>query len=213
MTFAKTLLGASALSVIAAPALAATMATATTDLNVRAGPGPDFPVQTVIAEDGQATVNGCIENSKWCQVSVNGTTGWAYSEYLVASVDGTQTVIVERPQAVGVDRITYDGPDGALAGAATGAVAGAFIGGPVGAAVGGAAGLIVGDQIDPAVTTYVESNPVEPVYLDGEAVVGARVPETVTLYEIPDARYRYVYANGQPILIDADSRQVVYVYR
>ena len=60
-------------------AMADFSATATTDLNIRSGPGPQFEVIGAIANSDTATVNGCIEGSKWCQVTYNGTTGWSYS--------------------------------------------------------------------------------------------------------------------------------------
>jgi hypothetical protein len=63
------------------------------------------------------------------------------------------------------------------------------------------------------VRTYVTSNQVDPVYLDGEVVVGASLPETVQLREIPDYEYRYVYVNGQPVLVEPQSRRIVYVMR
>jgi hypothetical protein len=59
----------------------------------------------------------------------------------------------------------------------------------------------------------VTSHQVEPVYLDGEVVVGAGLPETVALNEIPDYEYRYVNVNGQPVLVDAHSRRIVYIVR
>ena len=50
--------------------------------------------------------------------------------------------------------------------------------------------------------------------LDGEVVVGAGVPDSVTLYEIPDQKdYRYVTINGQPVLVNPTDRKIVYVYR
>ena len=69
--------------------------------------------------------------------------------------------------------------------------------------------------IDPPerVRTYVTSNRVEPVYLDGDVVVGADLPETVVLRDIPDYEYRYVYVNGQPVLVEPSSRRIVYVMR
>ena len=33
------------------------------------------------------------------------------------------------------------------------------------------------------------------------------------LQTIPDYDYRYVYVNGQPVLVDPNNRQVVYVVR
>ncbi|TIV09513.1 MAG: DUF1236 domain-containing protein, partial [Mesorhizobium sp.] len=51
------------------------------------------------------------------------------------------------------------------------------------------------------------------VYLDGEVVTGATLPDTVELREIPDYRYRYVYVNNQPALVDPGTRRIVYVMR
>jgi uncharacterized protein YraI len=68
-------------------AQAQTIGTATTDLNLRSGPDPQFPVIGMIRENQRASVLGCIEGSRWCQVDVRGRTGWAYSQYLTMSGD------------------------------------------------------------------------------------------------------------------------------
>ncbi|NDV88824.1 DUF1236 domain-containing protein [Aurantimonas aggregata] len=197
-------------------ALAQTAATATTDLNLRSGPGPQYEVLGAIPSDGSATITGCLEDSKWCQVTYEGTEGWAYSDYLTADLSGERVVITERRADVGVPVATYDtSADGAVAGATGGAIAGAIVGGPIGAAVGGVAGAALGaaaDVPEPAVT-YVKSNPVDPIYLEGEVVVGATLPETVELREIPDYEYRYVYVNGVPVLVEAETRQIVRIIR
>nr|WP_040484904.1 DUF1236 domain-containing protein [Lutibaculum baratangense] len=193
---------------------AQTSATATTDLNVRAGPGPEHAVVTVIPGSEQATLNGCLEGSKWCQVDYGGTTGWAYSDYLAIQGGEQRVVVTERQSEVPV--VTYEGGGGgAAAGAVSGAVTGALIGGPVGAAIGGAAGASMGAAIDPPteVRTYVTENRVEPVYLEGEVVVGAGLPDTVELRTVPDYDYDYVYVNGQPVLVDPGTREIVYVVR
>jgi uncharacterized protein YraI len=213
---AAALLGFTSLS------MAQTAVTATTDLNVRAGPGPEFEVISVIGAEEQAMLTGCLEGSKWCQVEVDGTQGWAYSDYLSADFSGAQVVVTERP-AEAVPVVTYETTasttgGGAVAGATTGAIAGALIGGPVGAVVGGVAGAALGDtveRIDPpeTVRTYVSANPVDPVYLEGEVVIGAGIPENVVIREIPDYEYRYVYINGQPVLVEPESRRIVYVMR
>ncbi|GGD31353.1 hypothetical protein GCM10011335_37980 [Aureimonas glaciei] len=197
-------------------ALAQTAVTATTDLNVRAGPGPQYQVVGAIPADGSATIEGCLENSKWCRVSFDGQAGWAYSDYLTTDFSGQRVIITERRADVGVPVATYDNSaDGALAGGATGATVGALVGGPVGAAVGGVAGLAVGasaDIADPDIE-YVRSNPVDPIYLEGEVVTGAQLPGTVELREIPQSKYRYVYVNGQPVIVQQDTRQIVRVIR
>lgn len=212
------ILAAGTLVALATPALAqSTTVSATTDLNVRAGPGSTYPVVGVIPADGSATLSGCTEAGSWCQVTVDGTQGWAFAEYLTTDVEGETVTIVTRRTEIGVPTVVYEEEDGEgeVAGAATGAVAGAIIGGPVGAAIGGAAGLAAGAIIDPPEERieYVRSNPVDPIYLEGEAVVGARLPETVELQTIPEYEYNYVYVNGQPVLVDPSNREVVYVVR
>jgi uncharacterized protein YraI len=215
-----TVLGAALIA--SGAAFAQSTATATADLNIRSGPGPQYPVTGVINAGESATINGCIEGSSWCTVSSAGGEGWAFSDYLTADLSGETVVVTQRYQDIGVPVTTYDegsAPDGALMGGATGALAGALIAGPIGAAVGGVAGAAAGGTtgglVDPPenVTTYVTSNQVEPVYLEGEVVVGAQVPETVQLTEVPEYEYRYVNINSQPVLVEPSTRQIVYVYR
>jgi hypothetical protein len=59
--------------------------------------------------------------------------------------------------------------------------------------------------------TYVENNPVDPVILDGGVSAGVVIPQEVQLYEVPESRYSYIYVDGQPVLVESDSRTVVWV--
>jgi uncharacterized protein YraI len=217
-------LAAGALVAMSGAAFADTSVSAVTDLNVRAGPGPQYPVIGVLAAGQQATLNGCLENSKWCTIAEAQGQGWVYSDYVAADFGGSQVMLTERPADSGVAIVSPPadiggGDAGAFAGGATGAIAGAIVGGPVGAAVGGAAGTIAGGAtgtvIDPpeAVRHYVVTHQEAPVYLDGEVVTGATLPDTVVLREVPDYQYRYVNVNGQPVLVEPQSRQIVYVVR
>ncbi|MCV3239143.1 DUF1236 domain-containing protein [Mesorhizobium sp. ZC-5] len=219
----KLLVSAAALGLLAMSGAAfAATATATTDLNVRAGPGPQYEVVGVVGAGQSTEITGCLEGSKWCQIASNGGQGWVYSDYLTADFGGGQQVVLtQRPAEAKVAIIPPPdgGTEGAAVGGATGAVAGALIGGPIGAAVGGVAGIAVGGaagnaaEPPPEVRTYITENRVDPVYLDGEVVVGAGIPENVEIREIPDYEYRYVYVNGQPALVDPDDRRIVYVVR
>lgn len=79
--------------------------------------------------------------------------------------------------------------------------------------------IVAAEPIDPIarppveVGTYVTTHRLDPVYLDGEVVTGATLPDTVELREIPDYDYRYVYVNNQPALVDPGTRRIVYVMR
>lgn len=199
--------------ILTSAAYGQTNATAWTELNLRAGPGATYEIIAVIPTSQSVTVDGCLDASNWCRVTYGEVNGWASGDYLTAMVEAPVYVNRER---LAVETITYEkSPDTAVGGAASGALAGAIVGGPVGALIGAAVGLSVGDAITPEerVTTYVRSNPVEPIYLDGEVVVGAGIPETVTLSEVPESEYYYAYINGVPVLVEREQRRVVYVVR
>lgn len=68
-------------------AQAQTIGTATTDLNLRSGPDPQFPVIGMMRDRQRGVVIGCIEGSRWCQVDVRGRRGWAFSQYMTFSGD------------------------------------------------------------------------------------------------------------------------------
>jgi len=196
-------------------AAADVIASATTDLNIRNGPGPEFAVVGVINANDTAAVTGCIAGSQWCSVSYNGIQGWSYSTYLTTDFGGQQIVLAEPPPVLALPTITYDGPSVAIPGAVAGATVGAIVGGPLGAAIGGAAGAVAGAAIDPpsTVRTFIASNPVQPIYLQGEVVVGATIPPTVEVIPVPQYRYAYVNVNGQPVLVDPATHRVVYIFR
>ncbi len=191
---------AGALFAMTGAAFAQSAVVATTDLNVRAGPGPQHQVLGVLGAGQSVNLDGCLQSRKWCVVAFDGGQGWVYSDYLTGDFGGTQVVVTERPTDSGV-RIVEAPAD--VDGVVTGAV--------VGTISGGAAATV----IDPPerIRTYVTANQFEPVYLDGEVVVGAGLPETVTLREIPDYEYRYSYVNGQPVLVEPGTRRIVYVMR
>jgi len=184
-------------------ALADTPVSAVADLNVRAGPGPQYPVIGVLAAGQSATLSGCIENSKWCTIAEAGGKGWVYSDYVTADFSGSRVVVTRRPVDAGI----------------------AVVEPPVDDIYGNEnyTGAIVPDDNADAIEsigrppaevgTYVTDHRVDPVYLDGEVVTGATLPDTVELREIPDYRYRYVYVNNQPALVDPGTRRIVYVMR
>ena len=211
----------------AVPALAqSSEAIAVTDLNIRSGPGPHFDVVGVIPGSESAMVDGCLEQSAWCKVSFEGTSGWSSSDYLAVGVEEQAVALTTRPETVTIETITYENAEktqadqttGVAAGATVGALAAYAVGGPIGGIIaggilGGAAG---GASVEPTTetVTYIESNPVETVYLDGEVVVGAVVPETVTYYDLPDQpELRYLNINGQTVVVETENNAIVRVIR
>ncbi len=102
---------------------------------------------------------------------------------------------------------------GATGGATTGAVIGGLLGGPIGAVIGGFAGATIGAEagIETASVDYVVANPVEPIYIDGNADIGFVVPAEVAIYPIQnDPAYGYLYANDRVWIVDLETRALVY---
>ena len=225
--FAKSTILSSLALVAGLPIAAAAMDTsAVTDLNIRSGPGNTYTVVGVIPSGESAALDGCVADGSWCKVSHDGVEGWSYAPYLTVSADDQAYVVTERPATVDVTTITYEDTEETLKDQRTGATAGVVIGslaayaagGPVGGVIaggilGGAAGSAAVEPTTETVT-YIERNPVETVYLDGEVAVGAGVPQNVTLYEIPSQpEYRYVSINGETVLVNPENNAIVRVIR
>ncbi|RWN36757.1 DUF1236 domain-containing protein [Mesorhizobium sp.] len=190
---------AGALVAMSGAALADTAVSAVADLNVRAGPGPQYPVIGTLAAGQSATLEGCIQNSKWCTIAEANGQGWIYSDYVTADFGGNDVVLTRRPADAGI-AIVEAPADMDYDDTYTGAI-------------------VAGEPIEPIrwppaeVRTYIDTNRLDPVYLEGEVVTGATLPDTVELREIPDYDYRYVYVNGQPALVDPGTRRIMYVER
>lgn len=219
MSVKKLLLLTAATAFSASTAMAAMNATATTDLNLRAGPGPNYKIIGVIDGNTSATVNGCLPESEWCSVEYNGMQGWAYSPYLVVDTSGEQVVLFDNRAELEVETVTYDDSQqegAAITLGAAGAMLGsAIVGGPAAIVVGALAGAAAGAAIAPEekTITYVQANPVEPVFVRGEVVTGAVIPAEVTVYETPQEDLVYANLNGQYVIVTGDEREIVYVVR
>lgn len=193
---------AAALAAMSGVALAETAVSAVADLNVRAGPGPQYPVIGVLAAGQSATLEGCIANSKWCTIAETNGRGWIYSDYVTADFGGNAVVLTRRPADAGI-AVVEQPDDSDYSDNYTGAIISAE---PV-------------EPVEPIarppaeVGTYISTHRLDPVYLDGEVVTGATLPDSVELREIPDYDYRYVYVNNQPALVDPGTRRIVYVMR
>jgi uncharacterized protein YraI len=208
MQFRNTLLAAVATTAVAlSSAVAADLvATAVTPLNIRSGPGPQYPVIGYIPQNTPAVIVGCLQDSLWCRVNYNGQPGWADSEYLTAQTAGRSLVVSQ--SLAQFPTITYELP--ATVGAAPLPSAPVLSGTLVRRSATGAPLVI---KPPPTVREYVVTNPARPVYLNGEVVEGSELPADVTLTPVPDYQYRYAYVNGVRVLVEPRSRQVIYVYR
>lgn len=213
MTYTKQLLLAGVILASAAGLARAEEMSATTinDIEVRTGPGQQYPSVGTATRGSEATLDGCLEGSRWCRIDVNGMRGWVYAQYLSVEQDGNPVVVEEHSTDLGVPVVTYkqEGPTDTVV---TGSVA-------PDVAQPGPGDELIGpvDEVDAitppeTVQTYIEANPVRTVQLQGDVVVGATLPRGVAVRQIPDYQYSYVDVNGRRVLVDPGTHRIVYVY-
>ncbi|MBB3590090.1 uncharacterized protein YraI [Rhizobium sp. BK529] len=205
MTLKRNLLLAGAfLAVSAGFAQADMVATSISDLNIRSGPGPQYPSVGVAMRGSTAVLDGCIEGSRWCRVDVSGVRGWVYAQYLQVDQGGSPVIVEQHRAELGVPVVTYE-TTGSVVPVQPMPAPGDELIGPVGSV----------EAITPPdeVLTYIDTTPTQTVRLGGDVVVGAEVPADVTFQTIPDYQYRYVRINNRPVLVDPGTRRIVYVYQ
>ena len=80
MSLKTTLLSAGSALILSAGAVAAAPAVAESSVNLRAGPGTQYPVVDTIPGGATVDVRGCT--GSWCRVNFNGEVGYASRNYL-----------------------------------------------------------------------------------------------------------------------------------
>lgn len=172
-------------------------------LNVRSGPGFQYPVVAQMQANTRFPVTGCIQDYSWCSVVVGNVSGWASAPYLVTDAGGRPTNLQVSGAQLGIPIVV---PTGVAAVVATP---------PVGAMVPVAPAVGVVEPVIPApeVLSYVTGQPVQPVLVNGEVMVGAVLPAAVPVYPVPASPYVYAYVNGQRVVVEPAARRIVYVVR
>ncbi len=173
------------------------IATTATDLTVYSGPGQDYPAVGVATRGSTGALDGCLESESWCRIDVNGMRGWVFAQELMVDYNGAPVVVQESRSELSVPVVSYE---------QTGSVA---------------ADPALGDELlgkvgeiapPPEVLTYIDRTPMNTVTYDGDVVVGATLPGDMVLTQVPDYQYSYVRINDRPMLVDPQSRRIVYVY-
>jgi hypothetical protein len=146
----------------------------------------------------RSDITGCLVDWSWCSITVAGLSGWASAEYLVID-QGGQVMQITGPDS-GIPVVEAEGVAVVVAPAHVGVVVGA----------GGHVAAIIPE---PAVLEYISATPVNPFAVQGEVVVGAVLPAAVTLYQVPGSVYGYTIVNHNKVLVDVNTRAVVYIHR
>lgn len=99
--------GCLALIGFAAPAQAAS-GFVSTGVNLRSGPGVEYPVVATISSQEFLEINGCITAWNWCEVNWRGFSGWVSGQYLRNQSYGP---IVEAGPVINIPIIVFNQDD------------------------------------------------------------------------------------------------------
>lgn len=190
-------------ALLAGPAAAVTAYSPTGHLNVRSGPGFQYAVVAQMAPNAPAAITGCISDYTWCGVALGGVTGWASAEYLATDAGGKLTNLQVSGAQLGIPIIVATGVGAVVATPPVGAMV----------AVPPTVGVVEPIAPAPEVLSYVATQPIQPVIVNGEVMVGATLPAAVPVYPVPASPYVYSYVNGQRVLVEPAARKIVYVVR
>lgn len=121
--------------------------------------------------------------------------------------------LIALPAAAAAQGVVGGADQGARDGNRAAGPIGGVVGGVVGAVGGGVAGLL-GLEQRPRFREYVVRERRESYVYDRPVVIGSRLPgDGVTYYEVPAEyglqRYRYAVVNGQTVLIDPVTHEIV----
>ena len=98
--------GAIAIAAVPSSALAA-RGVATSDVNMRAGPGTEFPVVTTIPDSAGVNILGCLAARDWCDVVWSGNRGWVSANYLNYFYNNNFVYLPEYYDRIGVPVVTF----------------------------------------------------------------------------------------------------------
>ena len=169
-------------------------------LNVRSGPGFQYPVVAQMPANTRFPVTGCIQDYSWCSVVVGSVTGWASAPYLVTDAGGKPTNLQVSGAQLGIPIVVP-------------AAVGAVVATPSVGAIVPTPALVEPILPAPEVLSYVTAQPIQQVFVDGEVMIGATLPAAVPVYPVPASPYVYSYINGQRVLVEPAARRIVYVVR
>ncbi|MGE0725061.1 MAG: SH3 domain-containing protein, partial [Alphaproteobacteria bacterium] len=78
-----------------------------TDLNLRSGPGTEYPPVLVLPAGVPVVVHGCLEGWSWCDVSWGEARGWVAGSYLSYEQYGARVPVVQVAPTIGLPIIAF----------------------------------------------------------------------------------------------------------
>jgi uncharacterized protein YraI len=79
-----------------------------TNVNLRAGPGTDYPVILTVPADAPITILGCLPDYTWCDSVFRNYRGWMRSIYLSGYSEGDYYLLRDYAPDLGYRRVTFN---------------------------------------------------------------------------------------------------------
>ena len=77
-------------------------------VNLRAGPGSQYPVVTRIPAGVGLNINGCVSGWGWCDVSTGNLRGWVSGRYLTADYNNRREGIIQIGPDIGLPFLVFN---------------------------------------------------------------------------------------------------------
>ncbi|MFS8115762.1 SH3 domain-containing protein [Rhizobium jaguaris] len=95
---------------VAIPAIAeAAEGFATANVNMRSGPSTQYPAVTMIPVGTPLQINGCLNETPWCDVSFFGGRGWVAGQYIQATYQSRRIYVgPQYYRPLGIPTVTFN---------------------------------------------------------------------------------------------------------
>ena len=95
------------LAALPATSYAQQLAYVSKEVNLRAGPSSDYPVVAILGAGVSITVEGCMSDYQWCDVSVGPHRGWVYAGNIIYPYQGSNVPVLTYGAAIGIGVIAF----------------------------------------------------------------------------------------------------------
>ena len=85
----------------------AQLAYAAKQVNLRAGPGMEYPVVAILLAGVPVTVQGCLADYHWCDVEAGPSRGWVYGANIVYPYQGANVPVISYGSVIGIGVLAF----------------------------------------------------------------------------------------------------------
>jgi uncharacterized protein YraI len=83
------------------------LAYAAKQVNLRAGPGMEYPVIAILLAGVPVTVQGCVADYRWCDVEAGPSRGWVYGANIVYPYQGANVPVINYGAMIGISVLAF----------------------------------------------------------------------------------------------------------